>query len=83
MKEFILKEIILEVFMEITWIVILLLLISIYTTARDVNLFTNTNFLLLLLLAITGNLHFGRRENHDECHHHDECCEFERRRRFI
>ena len=48
--------------MNISIYIILALLISIFASSRDVDLFTNTNFLLLLLLAI-GAYYFPRRSS--------------------
>ena len=35
--------------------ILLVLLLSIFTSANDVDLSTNTNYLLLLLLVLSGN----------------------------
>lgn len=52
--------------MNISIYIILALLISIFASSRDVDLFTNTNFLLLLLLAI-GAYYFPRRSSSSNC----------------
>ena len=48
--------------MNISIYIILALLISIFASSTNVDLFTNTNFLLLLLLAI-GAYYFPRRSS--------------------
>lgn len=48
--------------MTVALYIILALLISVFASSTNVDLFTNTNFLLLMLLAI-GAYYFPRRQN--------------------
>jgi len=52
--------------MNISVYIILAILISIFASSTNVDLFTNTNFLLLLLLAI-GAYYFPRRSSSNCC----------------